>query len=81
LAVKVTDSLLVTAGAVNVTFDPVVLSSDPPTIDHVIVPPKTSVLPDFTTAENVNVDPDSAVGADGEIPSVVARGSLEGRMI
>lgn len=48
----VTDVLLVTAGAMNTTVGPVVLSKVPPVTVHVIVPPATAMDPYFTLAVN-----------------------------
>jgi hypothetical protein len=59
--------LLVTAGAVNNTVVPIVLLSDPLSVDQVIVPPATSLFPDITTAVNTKVEPDSAALLDDEI--------------
>lgn len=74
----VTDWLLVTEGAVKITVDPIVLSSEPPVADQVIVPPATSVDPDFTFAVNAMLLPDSATPSDGDMSRVVPLGSQEG---
>jgi hypothetical protein len=81
LAVRVTDSLLVTVGEVKITDVPFVLSSEPPVTVQVIVPPPTCVAPAFTVAVNANLTPDTAGVSDGVMVRVVLWGSQEGEVM